>query len=154
MTSVRRLSMIACRIGAASAVSASSQVVRSNFPLPRAPTRLSGYKIRSGSSIWFSVAGPFAQFRPREPGWYGLPSSLRIFFVSLSMYATSPHAASQLKHVVGTSMYRFSTFLGHAVDSYSTQSSHSATGGKFSSGVTFMEGGSLIGTLQDNAHAK
>src|SRR3954471_4903336 len=60
------------------------------------------------------------------------------------MYATSPHAASQLKHVVGTSMYRFSTFLGHAVDSYSAQSSHSAMGGKDSRGVTFMEGGSLI----------
>src|SRR5262245_6476543 len=66
------------------------------------------------------------------------------------MYATSPHAASQLKQVVGTSMYRFSTFFGHDADSYSTQSSHSAMGGKDSRGVTFMAGGSRIQAPQDN----
>src|ERR1043165_3072234 len=100
--------------------------------------------MRSGSWIWLRVAGPLAQLRPREPGWWGLPSSLRMVLVSLSTYATSPHAASQLKQVVGTSMYRFSTLLGQAVDSYSTQSSHSATGGKFSRGVVRMEGGSIM----------
>ena len=51
---------------------------------PRGPLRLSGVRIRSGSVICDSVAGPFAQFRPREPGWYGLPSTLRIEWSALS----------------------------------------------------------------------
>ena len=59
--------------------------------------------MRSGSCTWFSVAGPFAQLRPREPGWWGLPSSLAMHWACLSTYATSPHAASQLKQIVGTS---------------------------------------------------
>src|SRR6187431_2202997 len=91
--------------------------------------------MRPGSSIWLSVAGPFAQFLPREPGWCGCPSSLRIASVSWSTYATSPQAASQLKHVVGTSVYLRSTFFGHAEASYSVQSSHLSIGGKDSSGV-------------------
>src|SRR5689334_3516278 len=51
-------------------------------------------------------------------------------------------------------MYRRSTFLGHALDSYSAQSSHSAMGGKFSSGVVRMEGGSIIAGLHGNSHAE
>src|SRR5690348_6611487 len=101
--------------------------------------------MRSGSWIWLSVAGPLAQLRPREPGWYGFPSSLRISLVSLSTYATSPQAASQLKHVVGTSVYRRCTFFGQALASYSAQSSHWSSGGKDSSGVTDMGGGSIMG---------
>jgi hypothetical protein len=104
MTSVLRPSTIAARIFAANASSTSSHVVRSNRPDPRGPTRFNGKRMRPGSWIWLRVAGPFAQFLPRDPGWCGLPSSLRIARVSLSTYATRPHAASQLKHVVGTSM--------------------------------------------------
>src|SRR5262245_21832516 len=91
--------------------------------------------MRPGSLTWFSVAGPFAQFRPREPGWYGLPSSFRTLFVPFSTYATRPQAASQLKQLVGTSRYRFSTLRGHALESYSTQSSHFSGGGNESSSV-------------------
>jgi len=43
-----------------------------------------------------------AQLRPRLAGWNGLPSSLRIWRVSLSTYASSPQADSQLKQIVGT----------------------------------------------------
>src|SRR5713101_4579559 len=57
--------------------------------------------MRSGSSIWLSVAGPFAQLRPRLPGWAGLPSNFWIWSVCLSTYARRPHAASQLKQIVG-----------------------------------------------------
>jgi hypothetical protein len=59
--------------------------------------------MRSGSWIWLSVAGPLAQLRPRLPGWCGLPSNFATRPVSLSTYATSPQAASQLKQVVATS---------------------------------------------------
>ena len=84
--------------------SASSHETCSHSPAPRAPVRRSGYRIRSGSSIWLIVAGPLAQLRPREPGWAGLPSTLRIDRSDLSTYASSPQADSQLKQVVGTSM--------------------------------------------------
>ncbi len=51
---------------------------RFHLPLPRSPSRFRGKRMRSGSWIWLSVAGPLAQFRPREPGCSGLPSNLRI----------------------------------------------------------------------------
>jgi hypothetical protein len=75
------------------------------------------------------TAGPLAQLRPREPGDSGLPSNLRTCNVSLSTYASSPQADSQLKQVVGTSMNRFSTRRGHDFESSSTQSSHRSLGG-------------------------
>jgi hypothetical protein len=59
--------------------------------------------MRSGSCTWFSVAGPLAQLRPRLPGCIGLPSNFWIFSVVWSTYASSPHAASQLKQMVGMS---------------------------------------------------
>ena len=82
--------------------SAWSQLMRSHCPLPRSPTRFIGYSTRSGSSTWLMVAGPFAQLRPRLAGCSGFPSNLATSPVSLSMKAVSPHAASQLKQVVGT----------------------------------------------------
>ena len=85
--------------------------------------------MRSGSSTWFSVAGPFAQFRPRLPGCIGLPSNFWILPVLLSTYARSPHAASQLKQMVGMSEYRRLTFRGQATGSYSSQSFQRSTGG-------------------------
>ena len=48
------------------------------------------------------VAGPFAQFLPREPGCCGFPSNLTTSCVSLLIKAVKPQADSQLKHVVGT----------------------------------------------------
>jgi hypothetical protein len=42
----------------------------------------------------------------------------------------SPHADAQLKQVVGTSMYRFSTRSGQAFESSSTQSVQRSFGGK------------------------
>jgi hypothetical protein len=60
--------------------------------------------MRSGSWIWLIVAGPLAQLRPREAGCSGLPSNLRTRNVSLSIQASRPQAASQLKQIVGTSM--------------------------------------------------
>ena len=100
----RRPSSIAFRMRPAISSSASSHVVRSHFPSPRAPARLSGWRIRSGSVSCVTVAGPLAQFLPREPGCSGFPSNLRTSSVSRSTYASSPQADSQLKHVVGTSM--------------------------------------------------
>ena len=73
--------------------------------------------MRSGSLIWLSVAGPLAQFRPRLPGCTGLPSNLLISSVVLSTYARSPHAASQLKQVVGIRAKRRLTFFGQAAAS-------------------------------------
>jgi hypothetical protein len=49
--------------------------------------------------------------------------------VAGSTYARSPHAASQLKQIVGMSDRRRSTFFGHAFASYSTQSSQRSGGG-------------------------
>jgi hypothetical protein len=83
--------------------SASSHDTRSNFPEPRSPTLLSGYRIRSGSWIWLIVAGPLAQLRPREPGWAGLPSNFLIDRSSWSTYARRPQEDSQLKQIVGIS---------------------------------------------------
>jgi hypothetical protein len=60
--------------------------------------------MRFGSVSWLSVAGPFAQFLPREPGCSGLPSSFLTSSVSRSTYASRPQPDSQLKQVVGTSM--------------------------------------------------
>ena len=77
MISLRRFCVIAARIRAASASSASSQLTRSHRPLPRGPDLFIGYRIRSGSVTWLIVAGPLAQLRPREPGCSGLPSNLR-----------------------------------------------------------------------------
>ena len=48
---------------------------------------------------------------------------------SLSTYARSPHAASQLKQIVGTSANRRLTFRGQAAGSYASQSSQRSTGG-------------------------
>ena len=81
--------------------STSSQETRSHSPPPRSPFRLSGKSTLSGSVIWLMVAGPLAQFLPRLPGWYGFPSNLRTWFVSLSIKAVKPQALSQLKQVVG-----------------------------------------------------
>ena len=103
MTSVRRFSKSALRMRPAKVAITSGHVVRSNLPDPRGPERLSGYRMRPGSWIWLIVAGPLAQFRPLDPGWYGFPSSFWMRPSRLSMYATSPHAASQLKQMVGTS---------------------------------------------------
>src|ERR1051325_2192979 len=86
--------------------------------------------MRSGSSTWFSVAGPLAQLRPREPGCAGLPSNFAMRPLSLSTYASSPHAASQLKQIVGMSEKRRFTFRGQATGSYSSQSFQRSTGGK------------------------
>ncbi len=77
MISFWRCSVIAARIRAARVSSASSQLIRSQPPLPRGPDLRSGYRIRSGSVTWLMVAGPLAQLRPREPGCSGLPSNLR-----------------------------------------------------------------------------
>ena len=104
MTSPCRSSSMAARMRVAMSSSASSQPTRSHFPSPRSPTRFSGWRMRSGSVSWVTVAGPFAQFRPRDPGCSGFPSNLRTSSVSRSTYASSPHADSQLKQVVGTSM--------------------------------------------------
>ena len=76
------------------------------------------------------VAGPLAQLRPLDPGCSGFPSNFRTWSVSRSTYARSPHADSQLKQVVGTSMYLFSTRFGHAFESSSTQSFQRSFGGK------------------------
>ena len=84
MISLWRFSVMAARIRAASASSASSQLIRSQPPLPRGPDRRSGYRMRSGSVTWLSVAGPFAQLRPREPGCSGFPSNLRTWPVPRS----------------------------------------------------------------------
>ena len=84
MISRCRPSSIAVRMRAAMSVSASSHDTRTHFPSPRAPARLSGWRMRSGSTIWFSVAGPLAQLRPREPGCSGFPSNLRTWSVSRS----------------------------------------------------------------------
>src|SRR5699024_4514943 len=97
---------------------------------PRSPLRRRGYRIRSGSFSWLIVAGPLAQLRPRDPGWAGLPSSFLTDRSNLSTYASSPHADSQLKQVVGISMYSCGTFFGCAFASYSTWWSHDSTGGK------------------------
>jgi hypothetical protein len=59
--------------------------------------------MRSGSSTWLSVAGPFAQLRPREPGCAGLPSNFFTDRSSWSTYASRPHEDSQLKQIVGIS---------------------------------------------------
>ena len=84
MISVRRPSTSACRIRALRSSSTSSQLTRSHCPPPRGPTRRNGYRIRSGSFTWLSVAGPFAQLRPRLPGCTGLPSNFRIVSVCVS----------------------------------------------------------------------
>ena len=84
MISFCRRSVSAARIRAASASSASSQLIRSHRPPPRGPDRFIGYRIRSGSVTWLIVAGPLAQLRPREPGCSGLPSNLRTWPVSRS----------------------------------------------------------------------
>src|SRR5512145_1613315 len=86
--------------------------------------------MRSGSVIWLIVAGPFAQLRPRDPGWAGLPSTFLMDRSSLSTYASRPHADSQLKHVVGTSMNSRATLRGCALASYCTKESHCSGGGK------------------------
>jgi len=62
-----------------------------------------GWRTRKGSVTRLSVAGPLAQFLPREPGCSGFPSNFRTSSVSRSTYASSPQADSQLKQVVGTS---------------------------------------------------
>ena len=69
---------------AAMSSSAWSQLTRSHWPPPRGPTRFSGWRMRSGSSTWFRVAGPFAQLRPRLPGCSGFPSNFWIVRRSLS----------------------------------------------------------------------
>ncbi len=60
------------------------------------------------------VAGPLAQLRPRDPGCAGLPSTLVTVRSSLATCASSPHADSQLKHVVGISMNSRGTLRGCA----------------------------------------
>ena len=57
----------------------------SNRPEPRFPTLFKGYRMRSTSWTWLSVAGPLAQLRPRDPGCSGFPSNFRTSSVSLSM---------------------------------------------------------------------
>ena len=84
MISFRRPCTSAARIRAASTSRASSQLTRSHPPPPRGPDRFIGYRIRSGSVTWLSVAGPLAQLRPREPGCSGFPSNLRTCPVSRS----------------------------------------------------------------------
>src|SRR4029453_11913120 len=86
--------------------------------------------MRSGSVTWLSVAGPLAQFRPRLPGCAGLPSNFWILSVRRSTYASSPHAGSQLKQLVGMSEYCRSTRRGHSRGSNSSQLSQSAAGGQ------------------------
>ena len=110
MTSLGRSALNASCICSANVSSTWSQLQRSHSPDPRGPLRRCGYRIRSGSLIWLIVAGPFAQLRPRLPGWCGLPSSLRISNVSRSTNAVNPQAASQLKQTVGTIMYSRGTF--------------------------------------------
>ena len=84
MISFCRDSSSAARMRPASASSASSQLIRAHLPSPRRPARFIGYSTRSGSVTWLIVAGPLAQFRPREPGCSGLPSNLRTCPVSRS----------------------------------------------------------------------
>ena len=76
-----------------------------------------GYLYLVTATIWFFVAGPLAQFRPRLPGWAGFPSNLRTSPVSLSTYASSPHADSQLKQIDGMIQYRRRSFFGQLLDS-------------------------------------
>src|ERR1039458_3637290 len=75
------------------------------------------------------TAGPLAQRRPRLPGCFVLPSNFATSPVSLSMYARSPHADSQLKQMVGMIWKCRATRRGHCSGSYSIQSSHFSTGG-------------------------
>ena len=84
MISFCRDSSSAALMRAASASRTSSQLTRSQPPLPRGPDRRSGYRMRSGSVTWLIVAGPLAQLRPRDPGCSGLPSNLRTRPVSRS----------------------------------------------------------------------
>ena len=84
MTSRCRSSSMAARIRPAMSSSASSHPTGAHFPSPRSPARFSGVRIRSGSVSWVTVAGPFAQLRPRDPGCSGLPSNLRTSRVSRS----------------------------------------------------------------------
>jgi len=81
MISFGRPSIRALRIRPPMSSSTASHVTRSHWPSPRAPTRRSGYRMRSGSVTWLSVAGPLAQLRPRLPGCTGLPSNLWTFRV-------------------------------------------------------------------------
>ncbi len=68
MISSWRPSWMAVRMRPPMSSSASVQLTRSHSPEPRRPRRRRGWRIRSGSYIWLMVAGPLAQFRPREPG--------------------------------------------------------------------------------------
>ena len=84
MTSLLRFSAIAVRMRGAMSSRASSHDTRCQRFSPRFPARLRGNRMRSGSVTWLSVAGPLAQFLPREPGCSGLPSNFFTWSVSRS----------------------------------------------------------------------
>ena len=94
-------------------LSAWSQLIRFHFPSPRLPTLFKWIK----NTLW--VVGLVERGRPLCTvsvhgcqGWVGLPSNFLIPSVLRSTYARRPHPLSQLKQVVGTSVYCRATLFG------------------------------------------
>ena len=84
----------------ASRSSASSQVMRSHFPSPRAPARFMGYRMRPSTLLWISRCDmPAPHTTPNDFGFSGSPSILTML-LSSSEYTKTPHRAWQVVHCV------------------------------------------------------